>query len=202
MLNAAAQARALLRFSLIMVLNCAFVTVAQASNVTEWRIDTNRSKLGFIGYYDNIAFTARFKKFSARILFDTSALDKSSFDTTIDIRSVDSNSTDRDEGMLEQAWFDTGQHPTATFIARSFKNGAKSNHFQAHGRLSIKGTSKDVILPFTWDLIDKSTQTARLSGELPLRRTDFLIGTGEWATDNTIGFDVKVFVDLYMQPVR
>ena len=187
---------------MLAALGCLFHITAQAGSVTEWRIDANRSKLGFVAFYDNIPFNATFKKFSARIFFDATALDRSSFEATVDIRSVDSDSPDRDEGMLEKAWFDTGQYPMATFTTSSFKTGGNSNQFRADGRLTIKGTAQEVTLPFTWDVIDKTKQTARLSGELPLRRTDFSIGSGEWATDDTIGFNVKVLIDLYLQPVR
>ncbi len=36
-------------------------------------------------------------------------------------------------------------------------------------------------------------------GEVSVKRTDFNIGAGEWASDPSIGYDVKVIVDLHLE---
>jgi len=70
------------------------------------------------------------------------------------------------------------------------------DRYEAHGALSIKGISKQITLPFT--LTQKESQ-AHMRGEVTVKRTDFNIGAGEWATDPAIGYDVKVIVDLQLK---
>jgi len=168
--------------------------LALDASAAEWRVDQARSKLGFVATYEKIAFEGWFKKFTARISFDPSALSKASFKVSIAISSVDSDSRDRDEGMQGAEWFDTKTYPDAEFVTTGFEKTG-SDTFAAHGKLTIKGTTQTITLPFSWK---DQGQAAQLTAELPLTRTDFNIGTGEWEKDPTIGFGVKVLVDLYL----
>jgi len=162
----------------------------------EWKADHAQSKLGFVATYDNIAFEAWFKKYDARIVFDPAEVSKSSFEVSVDVRSVDSDSSDRDEGMQGAEWFDTQQFPRATFTSTGVQTTDK-DAFTVKGKLIIKNLTNSVAMPFSWS-VDPQKHTARLSGEMALKRTDFNIGTGAWARDPIIGFDVKVRVDLLL----
>lgn len=163
-------------------------------SASEWRVDYAQSRLGFIAKYDDIPFNAWFKKFSAHIVFDPAKPGSGLFDVTIDISSIDSNSRDRDEGMLNREWFHSDKFSNANFLAKKFTR-TSDNEFSASGMLTIKGITKSISLPFTWSQ-GPDAGTARLIAELQLDRRDFEIGTGEWAEDPTIGYQVKVVADL------
>lgn len=169
------------------------VTIAYAS---EWQIDPERSRLGFVASYENIPFTGWFRKFSARIVFDPALPKTGLFDVSVHIPSVDSDSRDRDEGMLGKEWFHTRKFAEATFFADKF-TVTSSNEFTATGDLTIKGITKTIVLPFTWSE-GEGGKSAHLASELRLKRTDFQIGSGEWSTDPTIGYEVEVLVDLFL----
>ena len=117
------------------------------------------------------------------------------FDVVVDITSVNSDSADRDQGMLGSEWFNTEKFPQARFISTGFyETGAGA--FEATGRLTIKGISQDIGLPFAWR---GNTHGARLKGQTSLQRTDYKIGIGEWETDPIIGFEVEIVVDLHLK---
>ncbi len=158
----------------------------------EWEIDYGSSRLGFTASYDEIDFDAVFREFSGRISFDPARIDHGLFDMVVAIGSVDSESPDRDEGMLEHDWFDATRYPDATFVSTEFRQSGESM-YSVSGTLTIKGRSLPVTFDFSWS---RSGDDANLEGHSVVNRNDFRIGTGEWTEDETIGFDVKIFFDL------
>ena len=63
--------------------------------------------------------------------------------------------------------------------------------------LSLKGIEKPLDLEFFWQLSDQGQ--ARLQGEAKVNRLDFVVGSGSWADDSTIGLEVPVLVDLLLE---
>lgn len=180
----------------IMVLMAGLVT-ATAAVAAEWRVVQPESRIGFIATYDDIPFDARFQSFKADIHFDPDDLDNAAFDIRIDVSSVDSNSVDRDEGMRQEEWLAADAHPVARFQAKQFEK-LSPGRYKAIGTLALKDVRRDVAVPFEWR--QESDGTALLSAATTLRRGDFKIGTGEWAEDDTIGFEVKVEAELTLAP--
>ena len=159
----------------------------------DWQINYDQSRLGFIASYDEIDFEGRFEEFLGDIDFDPEAMQDGSFNVSVVISSVNSDSPDRDEGMLTEDWFDSERHPNASFVSSGFESTNTSDAYRASGDLTIKGISAPVVLDFTWT---RTGDSARLRGRSAVKRTDFAIGTGDWETDDTIGFDVTIVFDL------
>ena len=162
----------------------------------QWQVDHDQSKIGFVATYDDIPFEAIFKDFTVDVSFDPAALDQASFTSNVKIMSVDSESPDRDEGMLEPNWFDAAKHPQATFASDTFNKLDGEDAFTVSGDLRIKGVSRPVVFDFNFEA---AQETARLKGQSLVKRTDFSIGTGDWAEDDTIGFDVQIIFDLRLK---
>jgi polyisoprenoid-binding protein YceI len=168
---------------------------SQAVMSDDWRVDYDTSRLGFIATYDEIPFQGRFREFDARILFDPETPSEGSFIVTIEVASVDTDSPDRDEGMLESEWFDAAHFPAAHFESMRFERGQEQDMYTANGDLSIKGIRKPVEVMFRWTQSDASV---RLNGYADITRGNFDIGTGDWADDDTIGYDVKIEFELIL----
>jgi len=156
-----------------------------------WTVHENGT-LGFTASWEGIEFEGVFHKFDAAIAFDPADLAGSRFDVKVDVTSADTQSSDRDEALADAEWFDYTKYPQATFVTSAFK-AIDASHYEATGTLTIKGVSKDIAFPFTWEEHDG---TARLQGETVVQRTDFQVGDGEWAEDDTVGFKVRVRIDL------
>jgi len=171
-----------------------FVLAGGTASAADWKVDMKQSRLGFVATYEKTPFEAWFRRYDALIRFDPAALKDSRFDVTVDISSVDSDSSDRDEGMQGKEWFDRAAHPQAHFVATAF-TAVKGDQYEATGKLTLKGATREIHLPFSWT---RSADGARLHSETSLNRTDFNIGSGAWAQDPTIGYEVKVRVDLVL----
>jgi polyisoprenoid-binding protein YceI len=178
-------------FSILTLLGAALL--AQGSWASDWQVDQQASTIGFVATYDEIPFEGYFTDFTADIRFDPASPTAGSFKVNISIVSVDTNSTDRDEGMMEADWFDTVQFPRAGFSSTAFERLDSGNEFVVTGELTIKGITRPVKLEFTWV---ETGPSARLKGQANVKRSDFKLGAGDWAEDDTIGFEVRIVFDL------
>ena len=99
---------------------------------------------------------------------------------TVDTNSLDTRDKDRDSALRASDLFDVKQFPHATFAANSVRRTA-AGRYEAPGKLTIRGITRDVVLPFTLAAVPgAATSTWQLAGELPLRRLDYGVGQGEW----------------------
>ncbi len=159
-----------------------------------WTPDPGRSQLGFVATYDGVEFEALFRSYQTVFQFDPEQLDASRIEVVVDLGSVDSASADRDEGMRDTEWFDVASHPQARFVSTKFTS-LGDDRYEVRGDLTIKEITHPIALPFTWAA---ATNEAHFTGSTTVKRTDFRIGTGEWETDETIGFAVRIVVALVL----
>lgn len=171
----------------------AALLLAQGTWASDWVVAYETSSIGFVATYDEIPFEGRFGDFSARIRFDPGTLADASFEVTVNIASVDTDSPDRDEGMLEAEWFDAGRHPQARFSSSRIERLTGENEYAVKGDLTIKDTTRPVAATFLWT---QAGPSAHLKGSADVKRGDFGIGSGDWEEDDTIGFDVRILFDL------
>ena len=166
----------------------------------QWLINPEKSTISFIGFYDGVPFNGDFRQFSGDIYFDPEKPEQGYFDVNIDTGSVTTYNDDWDTSLPDEDWFFVLRYPQAIYQSDSFTQ--VQNAYVAHGVLSLKGIVYPVPLRFTWEPMTEQKDMVLLLGSAIVKRTDFNIGMGEWATDNTIGFDVEVKVELRLQRKR
>jgi cytochrome b561/polyisoprenoid-binding protein YceI len=165
--------------------------VAELKNPVAWVVQKG-STLGFSATWSENAIEGRFKTWTADILFSPEALDRSKLTVAIDTASVDTGDAQRDQSLPSGDFFDTAEHPKATFTATKFRKTGEGK-FVADGTLDLRGVKKPLSLPFSLK-IDGDTATAR--GVTTLDRTTFGVGQGEWASTDEIAAKVKVSFSL------
>ena len=129
---------------------------------------------------------------AAEIGFDPAHPEAGHAKVTIDLASAKTGDTQRDTALPQPEWFDTASHPQASFEADHFvaKGG---DAYEAPGKLTIRGTTKDVVLPFTLAI---SGDHATAKGHLSLVRSDFGVGQGPWSSGQWVALEAGVDVDL------
>ena len=160
----------------------------------EWDVIEADSHLAFHGSMLGVPAVGYFRQFESRITFDPDDLENAHVTIEIDMASVDSAHDERDTALKLPEWFAAGAFPKARFEAAEFRNTGDAGKnsgaaYEMLGSLAIKGITKDIAVPVTLAIDDGS---ATVSGQLDLSRSDFNIGTGEWATDRLVAFDVQV----------
>lgn len=156
-----------------------------------------QSDVGFTFKQMGVPVEGRFKKFDAQISFDAAkpAANKVAF--TVDIASATLGSPETDAELPKAPWFNTAKFPQATFASSAFKplGGGK---FEVTGKLSIKGQTRDVVVPVTMTQAGAVTTAA---GVFPIKRLAFKIGENEWADTSLVADDVQVKFKLTLSGV-
>jgi polyisoprenoid-binding protein YceI len=167
---------------------------AQGANAqgANWTVDLSRSRLGFSGTQTGTRFEGAFKRYDAQIQFDPAHPQSGHARIVIDVASASTGDTQRDEAMPGADWFDVKDYPKAVFEAKSFQSKG-GDSYAAPGTLTIRGISRDAVLPFTLT-VDGNTAHAR--GRLQLVRAQFGVGQGPWASGQWVALEVGVDVDL------
>lgn len=147
-----------------------------------------KSELRFSGKQMNVAQDGKFKKFTAKLNLDVKKPEASRAELLIDLNSIDLGSAEADEEVKRPSWFDVAKHPQAKFISTSVKAGA-GGKFEMSGKLTIKGITKDVVVPFTMKEAGGATTA---EGAIEVKRLDFKIGDGAWADLETVANEVKI----------
>ena len=162
-----------------------------AAFARDWQVDAAKSTLSFKGTYQNEGFDGRFRKFEATIAYDAADPTKSKFDVTVDLTSVDTGSSERDDTLTTADFFDTSKTPKAHFVTESFAKSGDA--VEAKGNLTIRNKSRPVTLAVKFA---ESGDTATLDVDTTLKRADFDLGNGDdWAD---IGAEVPVHAHLVL----
>jgi len=114
-----------------------------------------------------------FNEFSGTIIYDAADITKSSMSGTISVASIDTAQQRRDRHLRSGDFFDAANHPHITFETTRIE--AASNLPVLHGRLTMRGVSREVAIPFRITGIVKSAGKTRLGFEarLELNRQDY-----------------------------
>lgn len=156
-----------------------------------------QSEIVFVSKQMGVPVEGRFKRFDAQVAFDPAkpALGKIAF--TVDIASATLGLPETDAELPKATWFNAAKFSRATFQSTSIK-GLGANKFEVNGKLSVKGTSRDVVIPVT--LVQaKATTTA--TGAFAIKRLAFKIGENEWADTSMVADDVLVKFKLALSGV-
>jgi polyisoprenoid-binding protein YceI len=169
--------------TLLVVPLALFATTAAAR---DWQVDPVKSSLTFKETYQGEAFDGKFAKFTAAIAYDEADVASAKFDVNVDLASVDTQNSDRDEALVGADFFDSKKAPQAHFVTQSFAKTADGS-VEAKGTLTIRGQSRPVTLKVHFAA---SGNSATLDVDTTLKRLDFGLGiSSDW---NDIGKDVPV----------
>ncbi len=177
------------KIALALLMLLAFAGQAEAKL---WTIDYKNSILGFSGTQTGQPFTGTFKNFVAKIDFDPRKPESGKIEVQIDMRTAVTGDAQRDSSLPSPEWFDSKNIQYAEFISTEIK-GISERAFEMRGMLKMKMTTKEVVIPFT---LDKLNDGMRATGQLVVDRSDYQIGTGEWASDQWVGKPVTIRIDL------
>jgi polyisoprenoid-binding protein YceI len=164
---------------LIPLLIAASALAAQAAT-----LQPEKSDLGFTFKQMGVPVDGKFKKFDAQLDFDAKKPEAGKIAFTVDLGSVSLGDASFDAELAKAPWFDTKRNGKATFVSTGIKPTGPGKYDVA-GKLTIKGASRDVVVPIT-------LASGVASGSVAIKRLDFKIGDGEWADTSMVANDVTV----------
>ncbi|MFM0321779.1 YceI family protein [Caballeronia glebae] len=152
------------------------------------QVDMSKSTVIATSKQMNVPTDGKFNKFSAQIAFDPAKPTAGTANITIDTGSYDLGDDDYNKQVRGAEWFDAGKYPSATFVSSAIAP-AGGNKYNVTGKITIKGKSQTVTVPVT---VTQQGATETFDGALPIKRTQFDVGTGEWKDTSIVADDVVI----------
>jgi polyisoprenoid-binding protein YceI len=135
-----------------------------------------------------VAVDAEFRRFGGDIVYDPNHPDRASARVSIEVASFDLGDPAYNQEVLRPEWFDASRHPEANFVSRSVKV-ISPQRLEVTGELTIKGRSETAVVPMS---VTPEGSGYAFSGELPISRTTFRVGEGEWSETDLVADEVKI----------
>jgi polyisoprenoid-binding protein YceI len=178
-----------------LVLTAALAGTAVAAPAT-YRYDTTHSQILFS--IDHNGFSRPFGRLHVAkgwLRFDPDDWSTSATEADIDLASLDMGDAEWNKAVLGGSYLDSTGARYAHFVSTSVER--KDDHSGVlHGKLTLRGVTRDVELPFTVNRVGKTIYglhtVAGFSARTTLDRNDY----GITATPNAIGRTVTVWLEL------
>jgi polyisoprenoid-binding protein YceI len=170
---------------------------ASAARGGTFELDTAHTTLGF-GVKHLVVSTVhgKFNAFSGTIETGDDGL-PTKLEAKIDVASIDTDNADRDKHLRSADFFDAESHPAITF--ESTKVEKSGDGVNVTGNLTIRGVTKEVVLPLTLNgpITDPWGNTRiGLEGQTTINRKDFGLVWNKTLDGGgvVVGDDVKINV--------
>lgn len=155
-----------------------------------WNVDGPRAKIIFTVKGPFGTVHGNFSGLKATIQFNEKDLAGSSVTASIESKTVNSGVGLRNSDLRnKEIWLNSEKYPTISFHSKEIQKTAGG--FAARGDLTIKSTTKEVEIPFTFTAKDN---TGVFKGQFHINREDFKLGNkgGSVGDDITLTLEVPV----------
>lgn len=167
-----------------------------------WLIDDVHTHVGFsVKHMMVTTVRGQFKKYRGTLQINPADFARSTFEGEIDVASIETGNTQRDDYLRHSDFFDAPNHPKITFKSTRIEaKSGREGEYVVHGDLGIRGVTRPVALDVEFRGTSKNPwgkTIARLSARATINRKDFgvnynaVIETGGFA----VGEKVKMEID-------
>lgn len=116
------------------------------SNLVKWSLDPAHSELQFkVKHLVISTVTGLFKNFDASLQSKGDDFDGASVSLEVDVASIDTRNSQRDEHLRSADFFNAENYPKMTFETENLKKIDEEN-YELSGNLTIRGVSKLITL--------------------------------------------------------
>jgi polyisoprenoid-binding protein YceI len=128
-----------------------------------------------------------FTNFKSALSYDKADPANSSFSTEIQVKSINTGITMRDNHLKKADFFDLDKYPTIKFASTSVV-AAGANTLKVSGNLTIKNVTKPVVL--TVKVSEKDGKTT-FSATTTLNRNTYGVGGSSWTMADDLTVNIK-----------
>lgn len=146
------------------------------------------SEIGFTTKQMGVPVEGKFTKFTAQITLDPKKPETGNVAFSIDTGSARFGSAELDAEVPKPVWLNVLKFPQASFQSSSIK-AAGPGKFEVAGKLSIKGTLRDIVVPVQ---VVQAGANSTASGSFTIKRLAFRVGEGEWTDTSILADDIQI----------
>jgi polyisoprenoid-binding protein YceI len=158
--------RTIRRFALL----AATLSTSVLSAQTMHEVDKAHSEINFTADARLLTAHGYFGTWDAKVMVDSTAMEKSSVELTIDTKSINTRNDRRDGHLKSPDFFAADSFPTITFKSKSVKKTGAST-LDITGDLTVRGVTKTVTIPA--EMIFYEGAMGRFRGKFSLMRMEY-----------------------------
>ena len=164
---------------------------AGPAGVGHYVADPAKSTLQFTFLQAGARNQGHFSRFPVTFDFSPDDLAASRLEVTVQMSSFTTGDQERDDTLRGDDLLAVVKYPQANFSATQISRTA--NGFEALGKLTLRGVTRDLRVPFTFRTASEGgTTVGYMNGKTTVRRLDFGVGQGDWKATDQVGNDVEV----------
>lgn len=161
-----------------------FTSVSQ----TPWSF--SKSSITFKIKNSGLLIEGSLKGLKTEINFSPANLSNSSIEASVAVSTINTGIDMRDNHLKNKDYFNEKKYPRINLKSVSFSK-KKDGSFIGNFKLTMKGTVKDIAIPFTFtESIDK----ALFVGLFKINRLDYGIGSDSWTLSNDVSIQINLNV--------
>lgn len=170
------------------------------SQLSTWSIDPAHTHIEFAVRHLMISTVkGRFAEFSGNVQLDPADLTTAKLDVNINVASIDTRVTDRDNHLRSADFFDAANHPAITFTSRKVEQ--QGDAYRVVGDLTIRGVTREVPLTVSLEGQAKDpwgNQRMAFAATAKINRADFGLtwNAALEAGGVVVGEEVKITIDV------
>jgi polyisoprenoid-binding protein YceI len=172
-------------------------------STTKWIIDPTHSEVAFkVKHLVISTVTGYFRKFEGAAESASEDFNGASVTFSLDVNSIYTNQSDRDQHLKSADFFDTASFPSIAFAGKLVNQGGE---YQLQGDLTLKGITQQVTLDVTYGgtVADPYGQTkAGFEIEGKLNRKDFGLTWSAITEAGSVVVSDQVRLQLSVQLVK
>jgi polyisoprenoid-binding protein YceI len=179
---------------------CLFILGQTQAVAQEWKVDPIHSGILFEVKHIYSTVRGHFSDFTGDVFFDPDNLEKSKFDFSVKIDSINTNNGKRDNHLRSDDFFAGNKYPVMTFKSSRVTH-AGGNKYILEGKLTIKDVTKDITLEFTYwgqkeNPFKKKEMLAGFDALLKIDRLDYHVGAGKFYSMGVVGKNIDILITL------
>ena len=166
----------------------------------QWEIDQDHTGIYFDVQHTFVTVRGLFDDFSGTVVFDPANFEAARFDFTVNVASINTNITRRDDHLRSADFFEARKFPRMTFTTTGVKH-VQGDEYTLEGDLTIKDVTKRITVPLTYfgmqeNPLKQGQTVAGVEIEFMVDRLEYNVGTGRFFEMGVVGKDVRVLVAL------
>jgi polyisoprenoid-binding protein YceI len=146
------------------------------------------SEIAFTTKQMGVPVEGKFSKFSAQIALDPKKPETGTVAFTIETGSARFGSAELDAEVPKATWLNVPKFPQASFQSSAIK-AAGPGKFEVSGKLSIKGSVQNVVVPVQ---VTQAGANSTATGAFVIKRLAFKVGEAEWADTSMLADDIQI----------
>ena len=156
------------------------MTTASAPARTEltgtYTLDPAHTRIGFVARHAMVTkVRGAFNEFTGTAVLDSANPANSPVEVTIEAASIDTRNAQRDEHLRSNDFLAMQEYPEITFASTGVRQAGETT-FEVTGDLTIKGVTKSIMIPFSFEGAAKDpfgNLRAGFEGSVTINRKDY-----------------------------